>query len=89
MDHELIVPEELQYTYKRVLNYLPEELRDDLSLQKMMLLYIKIGGENLVRQHIEITKIRLEEKNKIPQHPLERICPDDVEFNDEDDTDFD
>ena len=89
MDLELIVPEGLQYIFRRMLNYVPEELRDDVSLQKMLLLYFKIGGENLARQHIEITKIRLEEKNKVPQHPLERICPDDVELDDDDDDDVD
>lgn len=90
MDHELIVPEELKYIFRRMLNYFPEELRDDVPLQKILLLYFKIGGEHLVRQYVKIAKIRLEEKNKVPQHPLERICPDDVELDDDDDdVDFD
>lgn len=85
MDCELIVPEELQTRFRRMLNRFPEEIRDDAPLQRMMLVFLKVGGENLVRQHIEISKIRLEDKIKIPQYPLlKRICPDDVDLEDED-----
>ena len=91
MDHELIVPEELQDIFRRLLNHVPEALLDDASLHRMMLVYLKIGGENLVRQHIEIEKLRLLDRTRVPQHPLERICPDDVELeeDDDDDPDFD
>ncbi len=92
MDHELIVPEELQDIFRRLLSHVPEALRDDASLHEMMLVYLKIGGENLVRQHIEIARLRYEERNRVPQHPLERICPDDVDMEEEDhddDPDYD
>ena len=92
MNHELIVPEELQDIFSRLLNHVPEALRDDASLHRMMLVYLKIGGENLVRQHIEIAGLRHEDKSRLPQHPLERICPDDVEMEEDDhddDPDFD
>ncbi len=94
MDHELSIPEELQDIYVRLLNDVPAELREDPSLRKMMLVYLKIGGENLVRQHIEIEKLRFKDRTRVPQHPLERICPDDVEMDEEgaeeadDDPDF-
>ncbi len=91
MDHELNIPEELQDIYARLLNDVPEELREESSLRKMVLVYLKIGGANLVRQHIEIEKLRLKDKTSVPQHPLERICPDDVEMDEEetdDDPDF-
>jgi len=42
-------------------------------------------------QGIEIEKLRLLDRTRVPQHPLERICPDDVELeeDDDDDPDFD
>jgi len=91
MNHELLIPEELQDIFRRLLANVPEALRENASLYEMMLVYLKIGGENLVRQHIEIEKLRLQDRTRVPQHPLERICPDDVELEEgdaEDDLDF-
>ena len=56
MIEDLDIPEELQPTFKRVMRRLPAELKGDLEFLKNLLIYIKIGGEKLARQRIEVTK---------------------------------
>ena len=56
MIEDLDIPKELQPTFKRVTRRLPGELKVDLEFLKNLLVYIKIGGEKLARQRIEITK---------------------------------
>ena len=78
MIEELDIPEELKFTYKRVLRRVPGELKEDPDFLKNLLVYIKIGGEKLARQRIEITKKPFREgylllNRLIPEEPLQEI----------------
>jgi len=53
MAENLNIPEELQGTFKRLMNRVPEKLRIDSHIQRIIQLYLKLGGENetIYRDH--------------------------------------
>jgi hypothetical protein len=61
MTEELDIPENLLSTYRRVMKKTPNELKEDLEFQKKISQYLKIGGEKLARQRIELTKQQFQE----------------------------
>jgi len=64
MAENLNIPDELQGTFKRLMYRVPEKLRGDPHTQKIVQLYLKIGGEKLAKQHIEIIKLRVREEER-------------------------
>lgn len=57
----LNIPDEFQYTFKRLINLVPYKQRNDRNAQKIVLLYLKLGGEKLARQYVEVLKSNLRE----------------------------
>ena len=57
----LNIPDEFQYTFKRLINLVPYKQRNDRHTQKIVLLYLKLGGEKLARQYVEVLKSDLRE----------------------------
>jgi len=64
MADNLNIPEDLQGTFKRLMYRVPEKFRSDSHTQKIIQLYLKIGGEKLAKQHIEIIKLRVREEER-------------------------
>lgn len=64
MAKNLNIPDELQGTFKRLMYRVPEHLRKDSHTRKIIQLYLKLGGEKLVKQHIEIIKLRVREEER-------------------------
>jgi hypothetical protein len=64
MTENLNIPDELQGTFKRLMYRVPEKLRRDPHTQKIIQLYLKMGGEKLAKQHIEIIKLRVREEER-------------------------
>ena len=64
MTENLNIPDELQGTFKRLMNRVPEKLRIDSHVQKIIQLYLKLGGEKLAKQQIEIIKLRVREEER-------------------------
>lgn len=64
MAENLNIPDELQGTFKRLMYRVPEHLRNDSHTRKTIQLYLKMGGEKLVKQHIEIIKLRVREEER-------------------------
>jgi len=64
MAENLNIPDELQGTFKRLMYRVPEKLRRDPHTQKIIQLYLKMGGEKLAKQHIEIIKLRIREEER-------------------------
>jgi hypothetical protein len=64
MAENLNIPDELQGTFKRLMYRVPEKLRRDPHTQKIIQLYLKMGGEKLAKQHIEIIKLRVREEER-------------------------
>lgn len=56
INDNMVIPGEYQGSVKRLLNKVPQELRDDENLIRILLVYLKLGGEKLARQHIEASK---------------------------------
>jgi hypothetical protein len=65
MTENLNIPDELQGTFKRLMYRVPEHLRNDSHIRKIIQLYLKLGGEKLVKQHIEIIKLRVREEERL------------------------
>ncbi len=77
MNEALQVPEELQSTFKRLLNRIPFELRSDIRLQQKLLIFLKFGGEKLARQEIDIAKKRFMEEIDIVRRMPSEDLPED------------
>ena len=67
MAENLNIPDELQGTFKRLMYRVPEKLRSDSHTQKTIQLYLKLGGEKMAKQHIEIIKLRVREEKRQKQ----------------------
>jgi hypothetical protein len=64
MIEDLNIPEELKGTYKQLMNQVPSEHRGNRHAQKIIQLYLKLGGERLAKQYIEIIKLHVREKKR-------------------------
>jgi hypothetical protein len=64
MAENLNIPDSLQGTFKRLMNRVPEKVRIDSHIQKIVQLYLKLGGEKLAKQYIEIIKLRVREEER-------------------------
>lgn len=65
MAENLNIPDELLGTFKRLMNRVPEKLRSDSHTQKIIQIYLKLGGEKLAKQHIKIIKLRVREEERL------------------------
>jgi hypothetical protein len=54
MAKPLIIPEEMKTAFRQVMSLAPETYRDDIQFQQSILLYLKLGGEKLARQRIDL-----------------------------------
>jgi hypothetical protein len=66
------IPDDLRNAFQRIIRHIPAELREDEHLFKMTLAYLKLGGEKLARQGIEVAKEQLKQElnrlRKIRRH---------------------
>ena len=93
MIEDLNIPDEFQYTFKRLINLVPQEQRNDRDTQKIVLLYLKLGGEKLARQYVEVLKSDLRE-NEDKTEASEKANDDeefltDPDFSEDDDSEDD
>ncbi|MEJ2658636.1 MAG: hypothetical protein P8012_15860 [Desulfobacterales bacterium] len=80
MANKVNIPDELIGTYQRLLFQIPEKLRNDSHTQQITQLYLKLGGEKLARQYIEIVKMNIREEER-----LNKVESEDQEDSDEED----
>lgn len=59
-----VIPEEFRDPIRRLLRNIPGKFRDRNEVQKTLLLYLRLGGESLARQRIEIAKKRFPQEFK-------------------------
>ena len=59
MKKSFYVQNELQEMYKGLLDLIPDQLKNDTHTQKIILVYLKLGGDKLARHGIEVIKKRL------------------------------
>jgi len=62
MKEDMEIPEELKPAFKRIMKRMPGELVENSEFKMKALLYLKLGGEKLVRQRIEITQKQFREE---------------------------
>ena len=80
MAENLNIPDELQGTFKRLMYRVPEKLRSDSHTQRIVQLYLKLGGEKLAKQQIEIIKLRVREEER--QSKAEADASEDSDIED-------
>ena len=62
MTNKMKIPDDLQRVFHRLIDHLPDALKDDDHTQQVILNYLKFGDEKLARHRIEIIKISFREK---------------------------
>ena len=62
MTNQTEIPDHLQRAFHRLINQLPDPLKDDEHTQQVILSYLKFGDEKLARHRIEIIKTSFREK---------------------------
>jgi hypothetical protein len=95
MPEALQIPDALQMTFKRMLHRVPSKKRDDIEVQKSVLLFLKLGGERLARIRIKLMVSPFPESFSVvklrPQtvldEPVKKNEPDAVADEDLDDPD--
>ena len=50
------IPEEHHTAFRRLLRILPDGFREDESKMQTLVVYLKLGGEKLARQRLELAK---------------------------------
>nr|MDJ0784608.1 hypothetical protein [Desulfosarcinaceae bacterium] len=56
MNPKLDIPDSLKPNFQRVYRRIPVELRQDDELIQHLILFLKVGGERLARQQLEVAK---------------------------------
>jgi hypothetical protein len=54
MAEPLVIPKEMKTAFEQVMSLAPETYRADIQFQQSILLYLKLGGEKLARQRIDL-----------------------------------
>jgi hypothetical protein len=75
------IPDELMGTFKRLMHQVPEKLRSESHTQQVIQLYLKLGGEKLAKQYIEIVRLNVRDEER--QHIDEAENPEDSDTDDE------
>ncbi|MEJ2638417.1 MAG: hypothetical protein P8010_02475 [Desulfosarcinaceae bacterium] len=56
MNFNLDIPQALKPNFQRIYRRIPMELRQHNEFIKDLILFLKVGGERLARQHLEVAK---------------------------------
>jgi hypothetical protein len=75
------IPDDILETLKRLMSAVPEKLRGDSHTQTVIQLYLKLGGEKLARQYIDIIKLNVLEEER--ENMDESENPEDSDTDDE------
>lgn len=86
MSDHLEIPDSLSGSFKRLMNRIPEHLRDNRELQEKCLAYLKLGGFSLALQRLQSACIPfLEELTMFKRHLRE--VPEEENLDDAETTD--
>jgi hypothetical protein len=56
MTNQIKIPDDLQWAFQRLIDHLPDPLKDDDHTKQVILTYLKFGDEKLARHRTEIIK---------------------------------
>lgn len=70
MTMKLEVPEDRLGLFQRMKRQLPLEIREDPDVLQRLLIYLKLGGERLVRQVVATLKVQFPEDTQLFKHRL-------------------
>jgi hypothetical protein len=69
MTNQMKIPDDLQRAFHRLIDHLPDPLKDDDHTKQVVLTYLKFGDEKLARHRIEIIKTSF--RGKTPEESSE------------------
>ncbi|MBI9085240.1 MAG: hypothetical protein JEZ11_16710 [Desulfobacterales bacterium] len=84
MIDKLNLPEEHQTAFRRMLRILPDGFREDEAKMQALLVYLKLGGEKLARQRLDIAKRAFQREFVLFKRVPGEDRPDDDEEDDDD-----
>ena len=80
MSEEIDVPQEYLGTFRRLMRLAPEALRNNRRFQESTLMYLRLGGEKLARQNLEIhRKPFREELFTVKKRPADENLEEDLQ----------
>ena len=94
MTVKLDIPDDRLGAFQRLRRQLPLEMREDEEVLKKMLIYLKVGGERLVRQFVTTQKSGFPEDTllfkprvveEVPEIPVAAAEPADAQDDGQDD----
>jgi hypothetical protein len=96
MVDQFTVPEEYEYSFRRIMPYLMSPLHNDLQILESLLLYLKLGGEKMARIAIDAMNVtlrlqdaelkkQLREQELLNDNDREDLEDDNDDSDDEDD----
>jgi hypothetical protein len=62
MNDVIQIPEEYTFTIKRMINGLPEPLREDPVTLRTLMAFFKLGGKSLAQQWVDVKNAHFEER---------------------------
>ena len=94
MTEDLCIPENLLSTFRRVMKKVPNELKEDMEFQKKIVIYLKVGGEKLAKQRIELIKKQFQEgylliNRLVPEQAADDSSDEDTDEESQDNPDED
>ncbi|MDD3992876.1 MAG: hypothetical protein RBR20_02245 [Desulfobacterales bacterium] len=81
MTIKLDIPEDRLGMFQRMKRQLPLEIRENPEVLQKLLIYLKLGGDRLVRQVVATLKVEFPEDTQIFKH---RLVEENLETGDED-----
>ena len=78
------VPDEHQTAFRRILRILPDGFREDESKMQALMVYLKLGGEKLARQRLDIAKRAFQREFVLFKRVIRVERPDDDPEGDSD-----
>jgi hypothetical protein len=94
MKKNFIIPDELNEAFDRLMNLVPDRLKNDANTHKAISVYLKLGGEKLAKQCVQVIKSNLpvEERQNMADDKISAFtAPDEahaVDSNSPDSNDF-
>jgi hypothetical protein len=89
MSEALQIPDNLQMTFKRMLHRLPASKRNNIDLQKSILLFLELGGERLARARMKLILAPFPENLSVVKLRPQPIVAEAIDADEDDSLDDD
>lgn len=79
MKKNFIIPDELKEAFDRLMNLVPDRIKNDAKTHQAISVYLKLGGEKLARQCVQVIKSNLpfEDRQNMANDKISAFTPPD------------